>query len=323
MSVTYIAEIGTNHNGDLRLARRMLDAAAASGAHYVKFQVWRTERFVEPSSAYWNDFAREGLALKAYPGLKARAESRGCRFLATPFDSESLALLGRLGGDAVKIASGDMNNLELLSGAVRLRRRLLVSLGGATLAEIDALVRFLRRSRADFTLLHCALSYPADFPELNLRFIRTLQERYRCPTGYSDHSPGVEASLAAIALGATVVEKHFTIDRALPGGDNPMSLLPEEFSRLRREGDRVAAALGSGRRTLSAAELKMRALIRRKLFAARDIPRGRALTREAVVALRPQRPGRGLGADEYLRILGRRARRDIRRGELLVPALLR
>jgi sialic acid synthase SpsE len=313
----FIAEIGNNHNGDRRLAEAMVDQALESGADYLKFQIYNTDRFIARENPYFDDFIRESLSFDDFRELKRYVERRRGKFLATPFDQDSIDLLSELDVDAIKISSGDMSNFQLLEGAAALGKPLIVSTGGASLDEIRRSASFLDRLNSFYCVLHCVISYPASFEELNLRFIQTLARSLRCPVGFSDHSPGIEASLAAVALGAEVIEKHFTIDLKLPGGDNEISVLPDQFRRLVTEGRNIHRALGGGKRHLSENERKMKTLVRRVIFAKRDIGKGQIIRAEDLIALRPDRPGAGLDAEEYPRLLGATARRPVSAGEAI------
>ena len=315
MTIQVIAEIGNNHNGDPALARRIADAAIAAGADWIKVQVYHLPDFLSGGSAYFGDLARESLSFEEFTALKDYIEAKGGRFLATPFDIKSLDFLHGLGLGTVKIASGDIDNLQLIGHAADLGKELILSVGCADLAEIDRVVALLREKKAKFTLLHCVLSYPAAFGDCRLRFIESLARRYGVPVGYSDHTLGIEASLGAIALGAVIIEKHFTIDRALPGGDNEMSILPEELARLKTEGENIALALGSEQDGPSAAELAVRRLVRRSWHATRDLAAGTSLTEPDVVLLRPATPDLGFASGELDRVTGQVLRRSVARGE--------
>lgn len=317
MNIQFIAEIGNNHHGNIALAERMVEAALNAGADFVKFQIYDIERFVASGNPYFAELAHESLSFEEFAHLKSFIEAKGGRFLATPFDLGSLEFLDRLGCDTIKIASGDIDNFDLIGRAAELGKKLIVSVGGAELAEIDATVEFMRAKGAEFTLLHCVLAYPASFAELNLRFIRTLAERYGVPVGYSDHSLGVEAPLGAIALGATTIEKHFTTDQCLPGGDNEMSILPDDFTRLCREGRNIFSALGLADRVPSETEQRIRVLVRRTYHATRDIVAGTILSGSDFELLRPAKSGIGLSAAQRDLLIGRELRSDLHKGEAI------
>jgi len=322
MKIKYIAEIGNNHNGDIVLAKEMIDAAIQAGADYVKFQIYNIEKFLEPNSLYFEEFAREALTYEDYIELKNYTTRQGGLFLATPFDEDSVKFLSDMKVDVVKIASGDMNNWQLLGAVATEGKKLLVSIGGASVTETTKTVDFLKTSGCEFAILHCTIEYPASMGELYLSQISRLKDRYRCQIGYSDHSLGIEASLGAIALGAEIIEKHFTIDTSLPGGDNSMSIVPAQLERLIREGDNIGLALGKGRRILGANEQKTKSLIRREFFAKRAIPNGSSLVDDDLILLRPSTPGDGLGADYYSRLLERKVNCDIGKGQIITSNLL-
>jgi N,N'-diacetyllegionaminate synthase len=317
MNVEYIAEIGNNHKGDLSLAKEMADAAIEANADYVKFQIYNIDKFISSTNPYYNDFITESLQFEAFVELKEYIEKKGGTFLATPFDEDSLEFLSELGMKTFKIASGDMNNFQLLAQATKKGECLFLSVGGANLDEIDATANFIKAKKIELVILHCIINYPARFSELNLNFIRTLINRYDCPIGYSDHSVGIEGSLAAIALGAKLIEKHFTIDRLLPGGDNEMSVLPVEFERLTHEGSNIAKAIGSEQKNLSIDEKKIKKLIRREFFAKKNIAKGSMVSDDDLLLLRPSIPGLGFGAEYYSRLIGSTAIEDIKKGMIV------
>jgi sialic acid synthase SpsE len=321
MNVQYIAEIGNNHNGDISLAKEMIDAAIASEADYVKFQIYNLDKLIDKKSLYYNEFVNESLSFDNFRELKDYTEFKGGRFLATPFDEDSMNLLNDIGIDIVKIASGDMNNKQLIQQAISQGKELIISVGGATVDEIDVMVRFLKDHNAKFSILHCIINYPARFEELNLGFIDTLKRRYSCPVGFSDHSIGIEASLAALALGATIIEKHFTTNRALPGGDNEMSILPDEFRRLTREGDNIGIALGNGKRSISEDEQRIKRMIRRKFVAKRDISEGSIISDDDLLPLRVVETEKGFDSGRYYDLIGKKTIMSIKQYDLITERL--
>jgi sialic acid synthase SpsE len=317
----YIAEIGNNHNGDINLAKEMIDAAIASEADYVKFQIYNVDKFIAESNPFYNDFVKEKLSFDDFRELRSYTEEQGGRFLATPFDEDSMNLLNDIGINVVKIASGDMNNKQLIQQAISQGKELIVSVGGATMDQIDAMVKHLNVCNAKFSILHCIINYPARYEELNLEFITTLRKRYSCPIGYSDHSPSIEASLAAIALGATIIEKHFTTNRTLPGGDNEMSVLPEEFRRLVGEGNNITIALGSGKRSISEDEKRIKRMIRRKYVAKRDISEGTIISDDDLLPLRVAETEKGFDSGRYYDLIGKKTIMSIKQYDLITERL--
>lgn len=324
-----IAEAGVNHNGDMEAACRLIDVAQEAGADAVKFQTFQADRLATPSApkaryqlqttdekeSQREMLRRLELSETDHQELMAYCCRREILFLSTPFDERSADLLARLGVPAFKIPSGELTNLPFLKHVARLEKPMIVSTGMATLAEVEAAVKAIREIRSiELVLLHCVSSYPADPSQANLRAIQTMRSAFQLPVGFSDHTLGLTAALAAVALGACVIEKHFTLDRNLPGPDHRASLEPQELKNLVREIRMVEAALGDGRKEPTRAEAETAAVARKSLVAARNIPAGSWLTEELVVALRP---GTGLPPSMLSQVLGKRAARDIIEGTLL------
>lgn len=346
-NVFFIAEAGVNHNGSLALARQLVDVAAEAGADAVKFQTFKAESLVTASARkaqYQIDNTQEDggqlamlrrleLAHDDHEALLAHCRDRGIAFMSTGFDSESLAMLGTLNMPAVKIPSGDITCGPLLLQAARLRQKLIVSTGMSTLGDIEqalAVIAFgLTRdgtpsSRAELedayssaagrqalrdhvTLLHCVTQYPAPASSVHLRAMDTMREAFGLPVGYSDHTLGLEVSIAAVARGATVIEKHFTLDRSMPGPDHAASLEPAELKELVRCIRTVEQALGSTIKGPAPDELGNRRVARRSVVAARPIAAGESLTLDKLTS---KRPGEGISPMDIWFLGGRTARRD-------------
>jgi sialic acid synthase SpsE len=239
----------------------------------------------------------------------AQAADRGIMFLSTPFDEASARFLHRLGVPAFKIASGEITNLPFLRLVAMFRRPIILSTGMSTMDEVAAAVRVIRRSgNPPLALLHCVSCYPAEHRDLNLRAIHTLATRFKVPVGYSDHSRGLSAPVAAVALGASIIEKHLTLDRTLPGPDHAASLEPSEFAAMVKSIREVEQALGSGAKKPARAEQEIARVARRSLVTAAPIARGERITAEKLAC---KRPGTGLPPSEYGRVLGRRAARAL------------
>jgi sialic acid synthase SpsE len=235
--------------------------------------------------------------------------------MSTPFDEESADFLADLGMAVFKIPSGEITNLPFLAHLARKDKPMIMSTGMAYLGEVEAAVRTIEESgNRKFVLLHCVSNYPADPAEVNLRAMRTMASAFGVPVGYSDHTLGIEISLAAVALGACVIEKHFTLDRKLPGPDHRISLEPNELAALVSGIRKVEAALGHGRKEPSPRERDVAAVARKSLVAALHVPLGSVLTEELVAI---KRPGTGLPPSMLPQILGRKAKRDIPAGTLL------
>jgi N,N'-diacetyllegionaminate synthase len=324
-----IAEAGVNHNGDPALARQLVEAAAAAGADAVKFQTFHAADVVAadaPKADYQRRATGEAesqlemlsrleLDESLYRELKELAELRGLVFLSTPFDVTSVELLDSLDVAAFKVSSTDLTNLPLLEAIGGKGRPVVLSTGLGDLAEVELAVATLREAGSEgIVVLHCVSDYPAAAEDANLRAMATLEERLDLPIGFSDHTEGAEVALAAAALGAAVLEKHFTLDRSLPGPDHRASLEPGELHDLVRGVRRVESALGSGVKRRTRAEERNAAAVRRSLAAAVDLPAGTVLTRATLTALRP---GTGIPPREIDEIVGRRVRRDIARRELI------
>lgn len=321
-----IAEAGVNHNGDPETALALVRAAAQAGACAVKFQAFRADKLVSaeaPACAYQRrnlggspsqrDMLRAlELDEAAHAACKALCEELGLLYLCTPFERESADFLESLGVAAYKISSGDLDNHPFLRHVAAKGRPMILSTGMARLGEVEAAVEAARGP--GLVLLQCTTEYPADPAQANLRAMATLATAFAVPAGLSDHTPGIEVALAATALGACVIEKHFTLDRSLPGPDHKASLDPEGLRALVRGVRLVEAALGDGVKRPSPQEAATARLVRKSLVAARDIPKGTILTEDMVTAMRP---ANGLPPGRLCAVIGRAAVRDIARHEPL------
>ncbi len=310
-----IGEIGGNHNGDVALAQRMIDAVADAGAGVAKFQAYHTADWISAEDPSYDGFAREELPDEAWAELAARCQARDVVFLATPFDRTSVDRLAALGVPAFKIASGDLTNRPFLRYVAAKGRPVLLSTGASTWGEIDAAVETIREvSKAGLLLLHCTAAYPTSDDEANLSVIPAMAKRYGCPVGFSDHTAGVEITLAAVALGAVALEKHVTIDRSLPGGDNAISILPGELRALVDGSRRVLASLGCAERQVTPAERTLLSAIRRSVAVRRDVKAGECLSPADLFELRP---GTGIPASAVEEVTGRTARVPLHAGQIL------
>lgn len=329
-----IAEAGVNHNGSRELARRLIDVAAEAGADCVKFQTFSAQRLVTasaPKASYqvrttggqesqYEMLRRLELSEEDHRELIAHARRRGICFLSTPFDEQSADFLDSLGVPAFKIPSGELTNLPFLAHVARKHKPMIVSLGMASLGETEAAVEAIERAgNRQLVLLQCVSNYPADPADVNLRAMQTVQTAFGVPVGYSDHTEGLEAALAAVALGACVVEKHFTLDRTLSGPDHAASIEPAELQQLVRSIRIVEAALGSGRKQPVASEADTAAVARKSLVAACDLPAGTVLSERLVAA---RRPGTGLPPAMLPYVLGRVLRCPVAAGTPLELEML-
>lgn len=334
--VFVIAEAGVNHNGEASLARALVDAAAGAGADAVKFQTFTADRLVTRGApkAEYQQRATGGeagqhamlraleLAPAAHEALLLHCQARGIEFMSTPFDPESALYLKRLGVRRLKISSGDVTDLPMLEVVAGLGLPVLLSTGMADMEEVQAAVQTLRRGGCtDLTLLQCVSNYPAEPSLANLRVMDTYARAFGTPVGLSDHSTGLTVAIAAVARGACCIEKHFTLDRSLPGPDHQASLLPAELAALVRAIREVEAALGDGIKRPAPSELAVRQVARKSLVAARDLPAGTVLAPEHLAILRP---GTGLPPGRLADVLGRRTARAVAAEtpiteEMLVP----
>lgn len=329
-----IAEAGVNHNGSLELAHKLVEAAQAAGADAVKFQTFRSEQVISPlavKAAY--QAATTGAAesqlemvkklelpFAAFRELAEDCRARRILFLSTPFDYESADALEAQGVPAFKVPSGEITNLPFLEHLAGKGKPLIVSTGMSTLDEVRAAVETLRRAGArELVLLHCVSNYPAQPAGANLRAMLTLRDAFHVPVGFSDHTLGTEVALAAVALGACVIEKHLTLDKSLPGPDHRASLEPEEFAALVRGVRAVEAALGDGVKRPMPEERNVAEVARRSLVAARRLPAGTLLAEADIAILRP-----GIGLPPALRsqLVGRRLRQDLEAGALFTLEML-
>lgn len=327
-----IAEIGVNHNGDLALAKQLIDVAAQAGADCVKFQVFHADSLVGPNAplapyqgtdrAIGQSEMLRGLQLEEadWMALKRQCDDLGITFLATPFDEESLDLLMDLSVAALKVGSGDLTNPDLLRAVGSTHLPVILSTGMATMEEVDHALGVLDEVRAgDVLLLHCVSAYPADPVDANLRAMRSMSDQFQLSVGFSDHTLGIEVALAAVALGACVIEKHITINNTLPGPDHRASLTPPEFASLVKGIRTVEMSLGTGRKEPAAAEADVAAVARRSLTAARDLPAGHVLESRDIAV---QRPGIGLKPALKDELVGKRVRKSLTRGSLFSLDLL-
>lgn len=329
--VIIIAEAGVNHNGDYGMAVRMIHAAKAAGADYVKFQTAVPELVIAacaPKAEYQKDTTGSAesqlemckaihLPLSDYARLKKECDDAGIGFVSTPFDLVSIDCLEPLGMDFWKIPSGEITNLPYLRKIGRLGQKIVMSTGMSTLAEVETAVRILEEAgtpRANIALLHCTTQYPAPDASVNLRAMDALKELGCATVGYSDHTVGITASLAAVARGAMIVEKHFTLDRNLPGPDHKASLEPDELAELVAQARRVEAMLGTGVKAVADAERSNIEVARKSIIAARAIAEGEVLTEENLTV---KRPGGGVSPLLWDSVIGRKAIRAFEPDELI------
>ena len=326
--VLIIAEAGVNHNGDLETAKALVREAKRAGADIVKFQTAKLDSLVAasaPMAAYQKEntgvsqsqkemLSRLLLDFEDFLTLADYCKEVGITFLSTPFDLESIEFLAPL-QEIWKVPSGEITNYPYLTAIAKTHRRVILSTGMSEPREIEAALRVLKENGAgEITLLHCTTEYPAPIEEVNLRVIPAFREAFGCPVGYSDHTQGIEISLAAVALGATVIEKHFTLDRNMPGPDHKASLEPDELCALVSGVRKVALALGDGVKRVTPSERKNRAVARKSIVAKKAIRKGEPFSTDNLTT---KRPGTGLDPMRWNEILGKTAPRDFAEDELI------
>lgn len=321
-----IAEAGVNHNGDLELARQLIDAAVAAGADMVKFQTFRADKIVSRvvrQAAYQTanlgrsagpvtDTSQHAMLRKleldeaAHHELIAYCQQQNIRFCSTAFDLESVDMLRAMGVDLMKIPSGDITNRPYLEKAGATGLPIILSTGMANLGEIEAALDVLTAAGAlltDITVLHCNTEYPTPMADVNLRAMNTIGQAFGVAIGYSDHTLGIEVPIAAVALGAVCIEKHLTLDRTLPGPDHAASLEPAEFTAMVTAIRNIETALGDTRKRPSPSESRNVTLARRSVHLADDLPAGHVLTPDDLVM---KRPGDGISPMAIASVIGRR-----------------
>lgn len=324
-----IAEAGVNHNGDLKLAKQLVDAAVAAGADAVKFQTFHAEDLVVPNApkaqyqllgtdrreSQYAMLKRLELSVKVHQELQEYAERCGIIFLSTPFDNDSIDFLAQLGVPLFKLASGELTNYFLLDHVASKGKPVILSTGMAFLEEVGDAIQVLQGGGCtEIILLHCTTNYPTLPIDCNLRAMVTLGEAFGLTVGYSDHSEGTEIPLAAVALGAHVLEKHLTLDRTLPGPDHQASLDPAGFAALVRGVRVVEASLGDGCKRPATSEQETRTVARRSLVAAQFIPAGTVLAKEHLCA---KRPGTGIPPSQFKRLIGRTLRHGLMQDQIV------
>ena len=331
MKTLIIAEAGVNHNGDINMAKRLIDIAANSGADLVKFQTFSADRLVTHGAAKadyqilatdntesQHDMLRKlELTESMHNELIAHCASQNIGFFSTGFDVESINLLVGLGQELFKIPSGEITNLPYLRHIGKLNTTVILSTGMSNMDEIEAAINVLEESgthRSKITVLHCTTAYPAPMSDVNLRAMQSIQKKLNVAVGYSDHTLGIEIPIAAVALGATIIEKHFTTDRSLPGPDHKASLEPAELMAMIDGIRNIEKALGDGVKRLMPSEFTNLPIARKSIVASLPIKAGDLYTEHNLTA---KRPGTGISPMEWHNLLGSKANRDYLADELI------
>jgi len=328
-NIFIIAEAGVNHNGDIRMAKELIDAAKSAGANAVKFQTFKAEHLVS-KVAQKADYQKQAtetdesqlemlkkleLSFGDFKDLKKYCEKKEILFLSTAFDLDSINFLESLEMPIYKVPSGEITNLPYLMKIASFGKPVIISTGMSDLDEVGLALEVLRDNGAGtMTLLHCNTQYPTPFEDANLKAILTLKERFGLAVGYSDHTLGIEAPIAAIALGATVIEKHFTLDKSLEGPDHKASLDPQELKTMVTSIRNIEVALGDGIKQPSVSETMNIEVARKSIVARRNIVKGEIFTQDNLTV---KRPGNGISPMKWFEVLGMSAKRDFCEDELI------
>lgn len=327
--VFIIAEAGVNHNGSIELAKQLIDKASEAGADAVKFQSFKAERLVTRNArkaeyqklttnsreSQFEMIKKLELDYNKHRELIDYCHSKNIMFLSSPFDLESIELLNELGLEIFKIPSGEINNLPYLRKIGSLKKKVILSTGMSTLGDIENALTILRSSgTTDVTVLHCNTEYPTPMKDVNLLAMKTIKDAFKVEVGYSDHTLGIEVPIAAVALGATVIEKHFTLDKTMEGPDHKASLEPEELKEMVRCIRNIEQALGDGVKRLTESESKNIKIARKSIVAGRDIKKGEIFTEKNLAI---KRPGDGISPMRWDEVIGKIAKRDFLEDELI------
>lgn len=329
--VFIIAEAGVNHNGSLKTAKKMIDIAAKAGCDAVKFQTFKAEKLActaAPKTAYQKKYTGCSgsqfemlkvleLNYRAHKILKDYCGKKRIEFISTPYDVESIYFLNRLGVKIIKIASGEITNYPYLREIGRLNKRVILSTGMSDIREVRQAVKVLTgfgTKRDKITVLQCNNEYPTPFKDANILVMLTLKKALKLDVGYSDHTLGIEVPISAAALGATVIEKHFTLNRKMKGPDQKASLEPGELAAMVKAIRNIEKAMGAGIKTPSASESKNRLIARKSIVAAAAIKKGEVFTENNITA---KRPAFGLSPMKWETVLGRKAKRNFNKDEFI------
>ncbi len=326
-----IAEAGVNHNGEIELAKKLIEGAAMAGADLVKFQTFSAEKIVTrnaPKAGYQLDFSNTSesqfemlqkleLGKGVLEKLIQHAEKCGIKLFSTGFDAESVDMLVELGQEILKIPSGEITNLPLLQHIGKKNMRVILSTGMSDLNEVGNAIKILENAgtaREKITILHCTSSYPAPMEDINLMAMHSMRDAFKVTTGYSDHSAGIEVAIAAVALGAKVIEKHFTLDKSLPGPDHKASLDLAELKELVVAIRNIEKALGDGAKRLMPSEYKNLTIVRQVIVAKKELKKGEVFTELNVTT---KRAGIGISPMLWNQIIGTNAKRDYTKDEAI------
>lgn len=327
--VMIIAEAGVNHNGNLDIAKKMVDVAVQGGVDAIKFQTFHAENLVcknaekaeyqkqttEKNESQFDMLKKLELTEDMHRELISYCQQRKILFMSTPFDIDSIELLRKFDLDVFKIPSGEVTNYPYLKRMASLNKKLILSTGMCDIDEIRNAIQVLRENGApEIIILHCNTQYPTPMNDVNLKAMLTIKEQTGLEVGYSDHTLGIEVPIAAVALGATVIEKHFTLDNSMEGPDHKASLEPSELAQMVQAIRNIEKCLGNGIKRCTESELDNRMTVRKSIVASRDIKCGELLSEENITT---KRPGNGISAMRWNEVLGQKACRDFREDELI------
>jgi N-acetylneuraminate synthase len=328
MKTFIIAEAGINHNGDIKIAKKLIDAAVEAGADTVKFQTFKAEKIVIKAASkaryqientggdelQFDMLKKFELSKSEHMDLFAYCKEKGIIFMSTPFDEESADMLDNLGMSIFKIPSGEITNKSLIQHIASKIKNIILSTGMSYLGEVEKAVNWINEAwsklenKPRLTLLHCVSSYPAAIEDTNLLAMKTMVKAFGLPVGYSDHTPGIEIPVAAVAMGASIIEKHFTLDRNMPGPDHKASLEPDELKAMVRSIRNIESAFGDGVKRPMKNEEDTRSISRRSLVTTRDIRTGEIISSNDIAI---KRPGNGIPPEFKEIIIGMQAKHDI------------
>lgn len=324
-----IAEAGVNHNGDIKLAKRLVDEAKLAGADIIKFQTFISDKVVsknaEKAEYQKNNLKKEEnqlemvrkleLSFEEFEKIYAYCKEKDIKFMSTAFDFDSIEFLDKIGMDIWKVPSGEITNLPYLIKIANLHKPVILSTGMSSMEEIRKCIQILKENGSgEITVLHCTTEYPAPFQDVNLKAMITIKDEFGVKVGYSDHTLGIEVPIAAVALGATVIEKHFTLDRNMEGPDHKSSLEPPELENMVDCIRNVELALGDGIKQPAESEKKNLAIVRKSIVANKNIKAGEVFTKENITV---KRPGNGISPMQWFDVLGKVASRDFEEDELI------
>jgi N,N'-diacetyllegionaminate synthase len=320
-----IAEIGMNHNGDVELGKKMIDAAVECGCDAAKFQIFTAEKLVtKDARTYGNEdghlpdyqqemYKKHELSKQQWSELKKHCDKKSIIFFASAWDEDNVDLLNDIGGAIFKFGAADITHLPMLEYAAKKKKPIMLSTGMSTIDEVEEAVKTITKYNDQLILLHCVSAYPAKAEDANMLSMLSLK-KFGFPIGFSDHTPDVLTDTVAVALGANVIEKHFTTDKKIPGVDHHLSFNPEEMKRMVKEIRLVEKMLGSEEKIITDSEKETRMMARRSVIARVHIPKGTAISKEMLII---KRPGTGLAPKEIYNIIGKKALENIKEDELL------